>query len=182
MTFQEGFILSACKYYELTAKIKSLDTRVSLEKTARSGNTGPNNPHGNNPLLSGWGFQSATVLPFPHTSPTQRLREDQSHSFTSPVWPLGAFGLDSCMGRGFPGGTSGKEPACQCRWHRDASLVPWSGRSPGGGHGNPLQYSCLKNLIDRGAWWVTGSQRVGHSWSNLACTHTRLGRGNLNYP
>ena len=34
----------------------------------------------------------------------------------------------------------------------DASSIPGSGRSPGGGHGNPLQYSCLENLMDRGAW------------------------------
>ena len=35
---------------------------------------------------------------------------------------------------------------------RDMSLIPGSGRSPGGGHGNPLQY-CLENSMDRGAWW-----------------------------
>ena len=35
---------------------------------------------------------------------------------------------------------------------RDANLIPESGRSPGGGHGNPLQYSCLENPMDRGAW------------------------------
>ena len=35
---------------------------------------------------------------------------------------------------------------------RDAGLIPGSGRSPGGGHGNPLQYSCLKNPMDRGVW------------------------------
>ena len=46
--------------------------------------------------------------------------------------------------------------------------VPGSGRSPGGGHGSPLQYSCLENPTDRGAWWATvlGSQRVRHGWSN----------------
>ena len=38
---------------------------------------------------------------------------------------------------------------------RDACLIPGSGRSLGGGLGNPLQYSCLGNLMDRGAWWVT---------------------------
>ena len=38
---------------------------------------------------------------------------------------------------------------------RDAGSVPGSGRSPGGGHGNPLQYSCLENPMDRGAWWAT---------------------------
>ena len=38
---------------------------------------------------------------------------------------------------------------------RDTSLIPGSGRSPGGGNGNPLQYSCLGNPMDRGAWWAT---------------------------
>ena len=38
---------------------------------------------------------------------------------------------------------------------RDASSIPGLGRSPGGGHGNPLQDSCLKNPMDRGAWWAT---------------------------
>ena len=37
---------------------------------------------------------------------------------------------------------------------RDAGLIPGSGRSSGGGHGNPLQYSCLKNPMGRGAWWA----------------------------
>ena len=48
---------------------------------------------------------------------------------------------------------------------RDVGLIPGSGRSPGGGHGNPLQYSCLENPLDRGAWQATqsmGSQRVRH--------------------
>ena len=38
---------------------------------------------------------------------------------------------------------------------RDVGLTPGSGRSPGVGNGNPLQYSCLKNSMDRGAWWAT---------------------------
>ena len=38
---------------------------------------------------------------------------------------------------------------------RDKSSIPGLGRSPGGGHGNPLQYSCLGNPMDRGAWWST---------------------------
>ena len=47
---------------------------------------------------------------------------------------------------------------------RDMGLIPGSGRSPGGGNGNSLQYSCLESLMDRGAWQATvhGSQRVGH--------------------
>ena len=38
---------------------------------------------------------------------------------------------------------------------RDLHSIPGLGRSPGGGHGNPIQYSCLENSIDRGAWWAT---------------------------
>ena len=38
---------------------------------------------------------------------------------------------------------------------RDVGSIPGSGRSPGGGHGNPLQYFCLKNPVDRGTWWAT---------------------------
>ena len=38
---------------------------------------------------------------------------------------------------------------------RDTGSIPGSGRSPGGGHGNPLQYSCLEHPMDRGAWWAT---------------------------
>ena len=47
---------------------------------------------------------------------------------------------------------------------RDVGSIPGLGKSPGGGHGNPLQYSCLQNPMDRGAWQATsiGSQRVGH--------------------
>ena len=53
---------------------------------------------------------------------------------------------------------------------RDGSLIPGLGRSPGGGHGNPLQYSCLENPIDGGAWQAIqfiGSQRVRHDRSDL---------------
>ena len=56
---------------------------------------------------------------------------------------------------GFPGGTSGKESSCQCRRHKRHRFDPESGRSPGEGHGNPLQYSCLENCMDRGAWQAT---------------------------
>ena len=52
----------------------------------------------------------------------------------------------------FPGGSDGKESACNVG---DQGSIPGSGRSPGEGHGNSLQYSCLKNLLDRGAWWAT---------------------------
>ena len=65
---------------------------------------------------------------------------------------------------GSPGGAGGKEPTCQCRRHRDADSIPRLGRSPGGGRGNPLQYSYLENSMDRGAWRAT-VHRVSKSWT-----------------
>ena len=52
----------------------------------------------------------------------------------------------------FPGGSDGKEFAYNAG---DLCSVPGSGRSPGEGNGNPLQYSCLENSMDRGTWWAT---------------------------
>ena len=65
---------------------------------------------------------------------------------------------------GFLGGTSDKEPICQCRGHKSmGQSLDWED-SPGGGHGNPLQYSCLENPMDRGTWQATihRSQRIRH--------------------
>ena len=53
---------------------------------------------------------------------------------------------------GFPGGSAGKESACNAA---DLGSIPGLGRSPGEGKGYPFQYSCLKNPMDRGAWWAT---------------------------
>ena len=56
-------------------------------------------------------------------------------------------------------------------WVWSLYLIPVSGRFPGGGHGNPLQYSCLENPMDKepSRLQSMGSQRVGHDWSDLAC-------------
>ena len=58
----------------------------------------------------------------------------------------------------------------------DLSSIPGLGRSPGGGHGHPLQYSCLENPMDRGAWLATvhGSQRVGYDWATKHSTYQTL--------
>ena len=48
-----------------------------------------------------------------------------------------------------------KNPPANVGDIRNAGLIPGSGRAPGGGHGNPLQFSCLENPMDRGAWWAT---------------------------
>ena len=54
--------------------------------------------------------------------------------------------------KGFPDGLDGKESTCNAS---DPGSIPGSGRSPGGGNDNPLQYSCLENSLDRGAWQAT---------------------------
>ena len=71
----------------------------------------------------------------------------------------------------FPGGTSGKESAFQCRRHRVTGSVPGSGRSPGGGHGNPFQYSCLENPMDTGTLWAT-VHWIAKSWTQLKQLNT----------
>ena len=73
----------------------------------------------------------------------------QIHSYVDGIWKVIRF-IWSHEGRGDTG---------------DVGLIPGSGRSPAGRNGNPLQYSCLENPMDRGAWWAT---RVRHDWSDLA--------------
>ena len=55
----------------------------------------------------------------------------------------------------FPHGSVVKNLPANAGDAGDVGLIPGSGRSPGGGNGNPLQYSCLENPMDRGAWWAT---------------------------
>ena len=72
---------------------------------------------------------------------------------------------------GFPVGAMVKNPPANAGDMRDTGSIPGLGRCPGERNGNPLQYSCLENPIDRGTWWATqsmGSQRVRHDWSDLA--------------
>ena len=67
----------------------------------------------------------------------------------------------------FPGGSDGKESACN---EEDLGLISVSGRSPVRGNDNPLQYSCLENSIDRGPWWAT-VHGVTKSWTRLSNSH-----------
>ena len=62
---------------------------------------------------------------------------------------------------GFPGGLDGKASVCNVG---DPGSIPGLGRYPGEGNGNPLQYSCLENSTDGGAWWAT-VHGVAKSWT-----------------
>ena len=68
---------------------------------------------------------------------------------------------------GFPGSTDGKESTCI---GGDLGSIPGLGRSPGKGNGNALQYSCLENAMDRGAWWATVHGTAKHMTEQLS-TH-----------
>ena len=61
--------------------------------------------------------------------------------------------------KGFPRGSNRKESACNAG---DLGSISGSGRFPGEENGNPLQYSCLENSVDRGAWWGSTGSHGGH--------------------
>ena len=62
-------------------------------------------------------------------------------------------------------------PVCQCRRHR---FNPWVGKITGVGNGNPLQYSCLENSVDRGAWWATVHRITkSQTWLKWLSTHSQ---------
>ena len=85
-----------------------------------------------------------------------------------PCWAP-AISMNLHIYMGFPRGSVGKESTCSAG---HPGSIPGSGRSPGGGHGNLLQYSCLKNPMDRGAWWaaVHGASKESYS-SEQPSTH-----------
>ena len=97
--------------------------------------------------------------------PPRRLAEEWEGEVQAPgeagrAWQI----LTTPKKRDFPGGSDGKESAYNAG---DPGLIPGSGRSPGEGNDNPLQYSCLENSMDRGAWWAT-VHGVTKRWTRLS--------------
>ena len=117
-----------------------------------------------------------------------RMRLSDSHSLT----PLQTEKLTSCNWTrrsqvflpqgsyrwGFPSGSNGKEPACNVG---DLGSIPEWGRSPGEGHDNPLQYSCLENPMDRGTWQAT-IHGAAKSQTQLSNIHSHTHSHNLRLP
>ena len=86
-----------------------------------------------------------------------------------------SFDITYMWNWGFPSGSAGRESTCNARDTKDTFLIPELGRSPGGGYGNPLQYSYLENPMDWRAWQAIqskGSQGVGRDWVTNTHTHT----------
>ena len=101
------------------------------------------------------GCSACSERPVP-THPAQHTRS------SSPSQSRGSEGKQAGVVYITAKNSDGEESACSAG---DAGLIPGSGRSPGGGRGNPLQHSCLENPTDRGAWRATvhGVSRVGHN-------------------
>ena len=99
-----------------------------------------------------WRILSITLLACEMSAVVWQL----DHSLALPF-----FGI----GMNFPDGSVGKESTCNAGDTGDMGLIPGLGRSPGGWHGNSLQYPCLENPMNRGAWGVqsTGLQRIRHN-------------------
>ena len=126
---------------------------------------------------SGLPFPPPGDLPHPGIEPA---------SCGSPVWQaewdlglerlffqmrtVGTFYMSSPR---LPWWLSGKESACNAGSTGDAGSIPGWGRSPGAGHGNLLQYSCLENPMDREAWWAT-VQRVAKSQDMTEHAHKHM--------
>ena len=123
-------------------------------------------------------------------------RDWVSFSETGSLWRVhntGVRGPDLCFKRiilllccsillGFPGGWVVKNPPANARDAGDAGSIPGWRRSPGGGNGNPLQYSCWENCMDRGAWRATvhgvaknQAQLSTHVYTHSAVCALRLG-------
>ena len=116
----------------------------------------------------------------PALLPSHPSRSSQTTWLSSLCYAHGCVYMSGLPSQGFSGGTSGKEPTCQPRRRERCR----SGGSSGGGHGNPLQYPCLKNPMDRGACGLQSmrSQRVGYDRSDLAPTTQLSVRPTLFFP
>ena len=92
-------------------------------------------------------------VPEPRPSPELQLPSNSAGLHVLPLDPRPQHFCLPSRSWGLPPGLSGKESTCSDTG--DAGSIPGSGRSPGGGHGNPLQYSCLENPMHREAWRAT---------------------------
>ena len=93
---------------------------------------------------------------------------------THSIFPIFKIGLHP----GFPAGSDGKESACN---PGDLGSIAGSRRAPGEGNGNSLQYSCLENSMDGGAWWATVHWVAKKSQTRLSVHHTHTHTHKMNF-
>ena len=82
-------------------------------------------------------------------NPMDRTRDCKESDMTGETWHKPRTAI-----WGLPRVASGKEPTCQCRGHRSCRFSLWVGKIPWRRAWQPIQYSCLENSMDRGAWWL----------------------------
>ena len=99
-----------------------------------------------------------------HTGVENKSMDAKEEGDSGMNWELG---IDIRIKQGFPDSTVGKNPPAIPGDAGGSSLIPALGRSSGRGHGNPLQYSCLEDSMDRGVWQAT-VHRVPKSWIRLS--------------
>ena len=130
------------------------------------------------PIFISWISTTFVIIIVKNPDEKWRLRKDVSNSGYSPLLIFLTFLNSICLmvSWGFPGGSASSEKSS---WNSgDACSIPESGRSTGGEHGNPLQYSCQENPTDRGTWWATVhgftesdttqvTEHAMESWSSL---------------
>ena len=122
-------------------------------------------PHSGVPQISPHPF--LTWMGWAHLLTSQLQGASRGHRawwVSAPSAGTFPFDLTIVPGVGFRGGSDVKASACNAR---DLGLIPGLGRAPGEGNGNPLQYPCLGNSLDRGAWWAI-VHRVTKSWTWLS--------------
>ena len=104
------------------------------------------------------GIFSVSTKVFPNTTVSRSIASEQNPKAEGPQEVIWSSPWPKSLGRcggSFPGGSVVKNLPANAGATGDAGSIPGWGRSPGGGNGNPLQYSCLENPRDRGAWCAT---------------------------
>ena len=116
-------------------------------------------------------YQGYELAKKPECNSYKNVLAGKSRNFNTFLLLL-SFRVKLYICKGFPGGSNGKESACNTG---DLELIPGLGKSLGEANGYPLQYSCMENPLDRGTWLQsTGSQRVVHNWATNTFTFTSI--------
>ena len=96
------------------------------------------------------------------------------------LWPSHFWSMGNITSKGFPGASVVKKNLPAMQENADVGSILGSGRSPGEGNGNPLQYSCLSNTMDRRAWWASVHGVASQAWLSNQTTYLQIRTLELN--